>query len=463
MNDVSFTVERGEIFGLLGPNGAGKTTTIRMLLHILEPDGGTVLYDGKPFTEETRNLLGYLPEERGLYKKSKLIDTLALLRRTARACTRPHARERAQYWLKRLELAGQENRKVEEFSKGNQQKIQFIASVIHDPALIILDEPFSGLDPVNQLLFKDILQEMKQEGKAIILSTHQMDQAERLSDTLCLINRGTVVLGGSVRDVKKRYGKNSLHVEFDGDGAFMEDLPGVQRALLYERSAELELEPGTTTRAVIEAINPRVELRKVELLEPSLHSIFLQVVGDPPPGRGRWRNEQSICCCPLGVPREGQEQGIPHRSLPHTDHHGRDGRPAERSSRARRMKRAGPSQSSRRNNAIAPASPSGCRIRYKLRNGQTELRRPPADRSAADEHDAALESRCRCSALEQGELEGFVVLTPGDQLVEYRSKVVGDFGSADAHRRDPARDPRRAARARTRSGPGHPQASSMCR
>lgn len=285
VNGVSFTVARGSIFGLLGPNGAGKTTTIRMVLHILEQDGGEILYDGLPFTEQTRNLLGYLPEERGLYKKSKVIDTL-LYFGELRGLTRNLARDRATSWLKRLELDGQENRKVEEFSKGNQQKIQFIASVIHDPALIILDEPFSGLDPVNQLLFKDILVDMKQEGKAIILSTHQMDQAERLSDALCLINRGQVVLGGTVRDVKQRYGKNTLHVEFDGDGSFMESLPGVQRALLYERSAELELEHGTTTRTVIESINPRVELRKVELLEPSLHSIFLQVVGEPADGQG---------------------------------------------------------------------------------------------------------------------------------------------------------------------------------
>ncbi len=285
VNGVTFTVNAGEIFGLLGPNGAGKTTTIRMILHILEPDGGSILYNGSPFTEATRNVLGYLPEERGLYKKSRVMDTLVYFGEL-RGLTRTAARERAHLWLKRLELSGQENRKVEEFSKGNQQKIQFIASVLHDPSLIILDEPFSGLDPVNQLLFKDILLDMKQDGKAIILSTHQMDQAERLSDTLCLINRGAVVLGGAVRDVKQRYGKNTLHVEFDGDGGFMEHLPGVQRTLLYERSAELELETGAMTRTVIDAINPRVELRKVELLEPSLHSIFLQVVGDPADGQG---------------------------------------------------------------------------------------------------------------------------------------------------------------------------------
>jgi ABC-2 type transport system ATP-binding protein len=256
-----------------------------MVLHILEPDGGTVTYDGQPFSESTRNLLGYLPEERGLYKKSRLMDTL-LYFGELRGLRRSEARLRVRDWLRRLDLAGQENRRIEEFSKGNQQKIQFIAAVLHDPVLLILDEPFSGLDPVNQLLFKDILQDLKQQGKSIILSTHQMDQAERLSDMLCLINKGRAVLSGAMRDVKQRYGKNSLHVEFDGDGAFMERLPGVQRALLYERSAELELASGATPRSIIAQLNPLVELRKVELLEPSLHSIFLQVVGEPLPGNG---------------------------------------------------------------------------------------------------------------------------------------------------------------------------------
>jgi ABC-2 type transport system ATP-binding protein len=277
---VSFTVSRGEIFGLLGPNGAGKTTTIRMMLKILEPDSGTVTYDGMPFREETRNTVGYLPEERGLYKKSKLIDTILYLAEL-RGLSRPAARREALRWLERMGLAGQELRRTEELSKGNQQKVQFICSIIHDPVLVVLDEPFSGLDPVNQILLKDVLQELKQREKAVIFSTHQMDQAERLSDTLCLINRGKVVLGGTVRDVKKRYGKNSVHLEFDGDGAFMADLPGVHRALLYERSAELELAGGTQLRDILALVNPRVELRKAELLEPSLHSIFINTVGEP--------------------------------------------------------------------------------------------------------------------------------------------------------------------------------------
>ena len=280
VESVSFSVSRGEIFGLLGPNGAGKTTTIRMILKILEADSGTVTYDGKPFSEETRNIVGYLPEERGLYKKSKLLDTILYLAEL-RGMSRTAARREALRWLERMGLAGQDQRRTEELSKGNQQKVQFICSIIHDPVLVVLDEPFSGLDPVNQILLKDVLQELKQRDKAVIFSTHQMDQAERLSDTLCLINKGKVVLGGTVRDVKKRYGKNSLHLEFDGDGAFMTELPGVHRAMLYERSAELELSGATQLRDILALVNHRVDLRKVELLEPSLHSIFMSTVGEP--------------------------------------------------------------------------------------------------------------------------------------------------------------------------------------
>ncbi len=278
VDGVSFDVPGGSIFGLLGPNGAGKTTTIRMILHILEPDSGTVTYDGAAFSEATRNMLGYLPEERGLYKKSRLMDTL-LYFAELRGMQRSKARTIVMSWLERLGLEQSAQRKVEELSKGNQQKVQFIAAVMHDPAFVVLDEPFSGLDPVNQNIFKDILLELKQQGKAIIFSTHQMDQAERLSDALCLINKGRVVLGGSVREVKKRYGKNSLHMDFDGDGSFLATLVGVQNVMLYEHSAEMELLPGVTPRDVIAAINPRLELRKVELLEPSLHAIFLNTVG----------------------------------------------------------------------------------------------------------------------------------------------------------------------------------------
>jgi len=284
VDGVSFQVSRGEIFGLLGPNGAGKTTCIRMVLNILQPDAGVITYDGQPFSESVRNIVGYLPEERGLYKKSRLFDTV-LYFATLRGMSPGTARAEAYRWFQRFGLLPHKDRRVEELSKGNQQKIQFIISIIHNPALVVLDEPFSGLDPVNQILFKDIFMDLKQRGKAIIFSTHQMDQAEKLSDTLCLIDRGRVVLGGTVRDVKKRYGKNSVHIEFDGDGGFMQSLPGVRRALLYERSAELELMDEIGPQSLLPHLINRIELRKFEVLEPSLHSIFIQIVGGDEHGK----------------------------------------------------------------------------------------------------------------------------------------------------------------------------------
>jgi ABC-2 type transport system ATP-binding protein len=278
VDDVAFQVTPGEVFGLLGPNGAGKTTTIRMILRILEPDAGTVLYEGKPFCDDTRNRIGYLPEERGLYRKSRVLDTILYFASLRGMSPRP-ARQEAVRWLKRLGIEEYASRKVEELSKGNQQKVQFVISIIHDPSLVVLDEPFSGLDPVNQIVLTEVFRELKQSGKAVIFSTHQMDQAEKLSDALCLINKGKVVLGGSLRDVKKRYGSNSLHLEFEGDGSFMPGLPGVRNTLMFENTAELDLGPDATPRDIIASVNPRVELRKVELREPSLESIFLRCVG----------------------------------------------------------------------------------------------------------------------------------------------------------------------------------------
>jgi ABC-2 type transport system ATP-binding protein len=279
VDGVSFEAGKGEVFGLLGPNGAGKTTTIRMILNILTPDSGKITYDGAVFSDDVRNTIGYLPEERGLYRKSKLLDTIMYFA-VLRGMKRSAARSEAMVWLTRFSLTEFRDRKVEELSKGNQQKVQFICAVIHDPSIVILDEPFSGLDPVNQILFKDIFHELRGAGKTVVFSTHQMDQAEKLSDSLCLINRGRVVLGGTVRDVKRKYGTNSLHVEFSGDGAFMSGLPGVRRAILYGNAAELELEADARVQPLIGAMNSRVDLSKFELVEPSLQSIFLQTVGE---------------------------------------------------------------------------------------------------------------------------------------------------------------------------------------
>lgn len=278
VDGVSFEAQRNQILGLLGPNGAGKTTSIRMVLNLLKPDAGEITYDGRRFSETTRNIIGYLPEERGLYRKSKLLDTILYFAQM-RGMEAGKAKAEAYRWLQRFNLLSYAERRVEELSKGNQQKVQFITSIIHDPVLVVLDEPFSGLDPVNQIVLKDIFLELKQQGKAIIYSTHQMDQAEKLSDTLCLINRGRVVLSGTVHDVKRKYGKNSVHLEFDGDGTFLQELPGVRRGNLFPNSAELELENGVVPQVILSYALGRLDIRKFEVLEPSLNSIFIQVVG----------------------------------------------------------------------------------------------------------------------------------------------------------------------------------------
>jgi ABC-2 type transport system ATP-binding protein len=281
VDDVSLTVKRGEIFGLLGPNGAGKTTTIRTVLNIIQPDSGSVTFDGKPFSEEVWNTVGFLPEERGLYKKNKIIHVI-LYFASLKGIEEREAKSLAMKWLERFDLAKSAYRKVEELSKGNQQKIQFIISVLHDPQLIILDEPFTGFDPVNQVLLKDILLEMRQQNKAIIFSTHQMDQAEKLCDSICLINKGKVVVEGTIAEVKKRYGKNSVHLEYEGDGSFLKTLAYVRRADVYQNYAELELSDMKQTKELLASLDSKISLRKFEIVEPSLNSIFIDVVGERP-------------------------------------------------------------------------------------------------------------------------------------------------------------------------------------
>jgi ABC-2 type transport system ATP-binding protein len=278
VDDVSLDVRRGSIFGLIGPNGAGKSTTIRMLLNITVPDRGTVTYDGQPFSPSVQNSIGYLPEERGLYRKNKLLDTIVYFA-GLRGVEYTEAKRRAKLWLDRFDLLSYADRKVEELSKGNQQKIQFVTAILHDPALVVLDEPFSGLDPVNQIVLKEIFQELKQQNKAIIFSTHQMETAEKLCDEICLIDHGTIVVEGTLQNVKKQFGQNSLHIGFNGDGAFLKSLPQVKSATVYENYAELLLNDSAGTNEILPLLLERLEVRKFEFVEPSLNSIFLSVVG----------------------------------------------------------------------------------------------------------------------------------------------------------------------------------------
>jgi ABC-2 type transport system ATP-binding protein len=278
VDDVSFTVEEGRIFGLIGPNGAGKSTAIRMIMDILQPDAGSVLIDGRPMNEELKNLLGYLPEERGLYRKNRVDHVIAYFG-SLKGMRMEEAREAARPLLDHFALTQYEKRNVEELSKGNQQKLQFIISILHRPRLLVLDELFAGLDPVNQVLMKEALLELKADNRAIIFSTHQMDQAEKLCDDLLMIDRGCTVLHGTPAEIKRTYGRNALHLKFSGDGTFLRDLPGVRTIDLAGNFAEIELDPDTSTNAFIEAVLPRLDLNHISRIEPSLHSIFIDIVG----------------------------------------------------------------------------------------------------------------------------------------------------------------------------------------
>jgi ABC-2 type transport system ATP-binding protein len=278
VDEVSFTVRPGQIFGLIGPNGAGKSTTIRMIMDILEPDSGSIEIDGRPAAAVVRGISGYLPEERGLYRKSgvsRVIDYFAALK----GLPRREARLAAAPWLERFGLAGRAERNVEELSKGNQQKLQFIIAVLHRPRLLVLDELFSGLDPVNQELMKDALLELRQDNRAIVFSTHMMEHAEMLCDDLVLIDRGRVVLSGPPGEIKRRHGRNAVHVEFDGDGALLQRLPGVRAARISGRFAELDLAEGADTNALLADMLPHLQVARFARVEPSLHAIFIETVG----------------------------------------------------------------------------------------------------------------------------------------------------------------------------------------
>jgi ABC-2 type transport system ATP-binding protein len=278
LDGVTFSVKQGEIFGLLGPNGAGKTTTIRISLGIIEADSGVVQFNGEPLTEKFKEKLAYLPEERGLYRKSRVLDVLIYFA-GLRGLSAFEARKRAMEWLKRFELDRYANHKVEELSKGMQQKVQFISCLLHEPQLLILDEPFSGLDPVNQMVIKDTMREMKASGKTIVFSTHQMEQAEKLCDRICLIDRGRVVLYGELPEIKKKYGTNSIHIEFDGESSKLTNIRGAAKVDLYENYAEIKTDGQVSSSDILKQVVDLVDVRKFSAEEASLNSIFIQVVG----------------------------------------------------------------------------------------------------------------------------------------------------------------------------------------
>jgi ABC-2 type transport system ATP-binding protein len=280
---VSFEAQPGRILGLLGPNGAGKTSTIRMITYITAPDEGTITYEGRPVGPWSQERMGYLPEERGLYKKLKVEEQLVYL---AELKGLPHAqaRERVRHWLARFGAHDWTQKKTEELSKGMQQKIQFVATIVHDPELLIFDEPFSGLDPINSELLKEIILELKTGGRTVLFASHRMEQVEQICDDICLISKGQIILEGPVREVKRRFGRNTVVLEFAGDAAFLDQLVAERRVEIMTRShtrAELRLLPGTPARLVLErAMHHADEVSRFEVVEPPLNDIFVTVVGE---------------------------------------------------------------------------------------------------------------------------------------------------------------------------------------
>lgn len=277
VNEISLAIPKRSIYGLLGPNGAGKTTMIRMMMRIILPDAGGIRIFGEPLDRVGKARIGYLPEERGLYKKMKVIEQLTFFGEI-KHMDRKTARDKAAAWLERMSLSDFAERKAEDLSKGMQQKLQFIATVLHEPDLLILDEPFSGLDPVNTNLLKDIILEYHNKGHTVVFSTHMMDQVEKLCDNICLIDKGRVVLSGTLESVKEEYGQNGVTLRFDGDGSFLTELPAVESFNDYGNEVFLRLQPGTDPGDVLDAARARLTVKKYEVAVPSIHDIFIEKV-----------------------------------------------------------------------------------------------------------------------------------------------------------------------------------------
>ncbi|MFC1925552.1 ABC transporter ATP-binding protein [Chloroflexota bacterium] len=275
VNNISFTIEQGEVFGMVGPNGAGKTTTIRMLMDIIKPDSGEIRILGESLNEDTKNRIGYLPEERGLYKKITISKSLSYLA-TLKNMKADSARDRATELLKRVDMLQHKDKRIEELSRGMGQLVQFIVTILHNPELIVLDEPFSGLDPVNKELIKEIIHELRNQGKTIILSTHLMNDVEELCDRILMINKGHAMLYGSLAEIKSRYRNNSIFLECD---RLLEEIPGVVGSKDHGMYIELFLDGNTPPQNVLNTlIGMSITVNRFEVSTPSLNEIFVQVV-----------------------------------------------------------------------------------------------------------------------------------------------------------------------------------------
>ena len=278
VKELSLTVRAGRVFGLLGPNGAGKTTTIRMMVNITAPDAGSIELFGRKIDSELQNRIGYLPEERGLYRKMKVVDQLKFFAELKNVRGKL-LETKIDEWLARVKLSEWKNKRSMELSKGMQQKIQFLTAVLHDPELLILDEPFSGLDPINAELLKEIVLDLKRRGKTIIFSTHQMEVAEKICDDICLINRAEKVLEGSLRELKSSFGRNSVAVRCEGGDGVLDDPSLVSKVVRHADEAQALLAPGANAQTLLHRlIESGAIIGKFEMVEPSLNDIFITKV-----------------------------------------------------------------------------------------------------------------------------------------------------------------------------------------
>jgi ABC-2 type transport system ATP-binding protein len=279
VDKASFSVSEGSVFGLIGRNGAGKTTTIRMMLNIYFPDEGEVLFKGTKIEQNFKDSVGYLPEERGLYKKMKVLDMLLFLAEL-KGKKGSEVNKSALEYLERFDLADRKNSKVEDLSKGNQQKIQFISTVLHDPDFLIFDEPFSGLDPINTNLLKEIILEMKNKGKVVIFSTHLMEFAEKMCDSIAMIDKGKIILNGKLSEIKQKYASKNVSLNYQGNLSFLNNHPLVEKIENFGNTTGIKLKDENTDQELLKLLMANnISIKKFNVDEISLHEIFVLLAG----------------------------------------------------------------------------------------------------------------------------------------------------------------------------------------